>query len=71
MLFIDTQMLFPETLAYQQEVAERLSLTNVQVITASEAEIAAHDPDGTLHKVTRRLLRFPQDGAAGTCAVGL
>lgn len=50
-LFIDTQMLFPETLAYQQEVAERLSLTNVQVITASEAEIAAHDPDGTLHKV--------------------
>ena len=28
-----------------------LSLTNVQVITASEAEIAAHDPDGTLHKV--------------------
>lgn len=50
-LFIDTQMLFPETLAYQQEVAERLSLTNVQVITASDAEIAAHDPDGTLHKV--------------------
>ncbi|MCO6361217.1 phosphoadenylyl-sulfate reductase [Paracoccus sp. 08] len=50
-LFIDTQMLFPETLAYQQEVAERLSLTNVQVITASEAEIAAHDPEGTLHKV--------------------
>ena len=49
-LFIDTQMLFPETLAYQHEVAERLSLTNVQVITASEAEIAAHDPDGTLHK---------------------
>ncbi|KIX16827.1 phosphoadenylyl-sulfate reductase [Paracoccus sp. 228] len=50
-LFIDTQMLFPETLAYQHEVAERLSLTNVQVITASDAEIAAHDPDGTLHKV--------------------
>ncbi len=50
-LFIDTQMLFPETLAYQQKVAERLSLTNVQVITASEAEIAAHDPEGTLHKV--------------------
>ena len=49
-LFIDTQMLFPETLAYQHEVAERLSLTNVQVITASEAEIEGHDPDGTLHK---------------------
>ena len=50
-LFIDTQMLFPETLAYQQEVAAKLGLTNVQVITATGAEIAAHDPDGTLHKV--------------------
>ncbi len=71
-LFIDTQMLFPETLAYQQEVAERLSLTNVQVITASEAEIAAHDPDGNAAQgKPRRLLRFPQDGAAGTRAVGL
>ena len=50
-LFIDTQMLFPETLAYQREVSAKLGLTNVQVITASDAEIAAHDPDGTLHKV--------------------
>ena len=50
-LFIDTQMLFAETLAYQQEVSAKLGLTNVQVITASDAEIAAHDPDGTLHKV--------------------
>ncbi|MGP9804669.1 phosphoadenylyl-sulfate reductase [Paracoccus sp. NSM] len=49
-LFIDTQMLFPETLAYQREVSAKLGLTNVQVITASDAEIAAHDPDGTLHK---------------------
>lgn len=50
-LFIDTQMLFPETLAYQRDVAAKLGLTNVQVITATETEIAAHDPDGTLHKV--------------------
>ncbi|MFN4061681.1 MAG: phosphoadenylyl-sulfate reductase [Paracoccus hibiscisoli] len=50
-LFIDTQMLFAETLAYQQEVSAKLGLTNVQVISASDAEIAAHDPDGTLHKV--------------------
>lgn len=49
-LFIDTQMLFPETLAYQREVAGKLGLTNVQVISASQAEIAAHDPDGTLNK---------------------
>lgn len=50
-LFIDTQMLFPETLTYQQEIAAKLGLTNVQVVRASDAEIAAHDPDGTLHQV--------------------
>ena len=33
-LFIDTQMLFPETLDYQREVANKLGLTNVQVIRA-------------------------------------
>ncbi|MFN4102577.1 MAG: phosphoadenylyl-sulfate reductase, partial [Pararhodobacter sp.] len=49
-LFLDTLMLFPETLTYQREVAAKLGLTNVQVISASEAEIAAHDPDGTLNK---------------------
>ncbi|MGZ3215700.1 phosphoadenylyl-sulfate reductase [Paracoccus sp. T5] len=50
-LFIDTQMLFPETLDYQRQVAAKLGLTNVQVITASDEEIARNDPDGTLHKV--------------------
>ncbi len=50
-LFIDTQMLFPETVDYQREVSARLGLTNVQMIRASEVEIAHHDPDGTLHKV--------------------
>ncbi|TJZ90699.1 phosphoadenylyl-sulfate reductase [Paracoccus gahaiensis] len=49
-LFIDTQMLFPETLAYQRDVARRLALTNVQTITATDAEIAANDPDGTLNQ---------------------
>ena len=49
-LFIDTQMLFPETLAYQREVAAKLGLTDVRAIRADEAEVARHDPDGTLHK---------------------
>ncbi|MFD1882967.1 phosphoadenylyl-sulfate reductase [Paracoccus pacificus] len=49
-LFIDTQMLFPETLAYQAEVAEKLRLTDLRIIRASEAEIARHDPDGDLHQ---------------------
>ncbi|QPH53280.1 phosphoadenylyl-sulfate reductase [Pontivivens ytuae] len=49
-LFIDTEMLFPETLAYQQEVAEKLGLTNVQTVRASLTQLAAQDPDGTLHR---------------------
>lgn len=50
-LFIDTQMLFPETLDYQREVSARLGLTDVRVIRAGAAQVAAHDPDGTLHKL--------------------
>ena len=51
-LFIDTQMLFQETLDYQVSVSEKLGLTNVKVIRASQQEIALGDPDGTLHKVS-------------------
>ncbi|WP_299427565.1 phosphoadenylyl-sulfate reductase [uncultured Shimia sp.] len=50
-IFVDTEMLFTETLVYQQEVAERLHLDNVQVIRASDATLAAEDPDGTLHQL--------------------
>lgn len=46
-LFIDTEMLFTETLVYQTEVSKRLGLTNLRVIRA--ADIAAEDPDNTLH----------------------
>ena len=49
-LFIDTQMLFPETLEYQRDVSARLGLTNVQVIRADPAQVARQDPDGTLHQ---------------------
>jgi len=48
-LFIDTQMLFPETLDYQQEVAAKLGLTDVRVIRAPEDEVAQEDPYGALH----------------------
>jgi phosphoadenosine phosphosulfate reductase len=47
-LFIDTQMLFTETLVYQTEVSERLGLSNVQIIHAPD--IARRDPDGRLHQ---------------------
>jgi len=48
-IFIDTEMLFTETLVYQQELAERLGLSDLRIIRASDAEIDTADPDGTLH----------------------
>lgn len=47
-LFIDTMLLFPETLAYQQEISERLHLRDVRVIRASEASVKQRDPMGAL-----------------------
>ena len=49
-LFIDTEMLFAETLDYQHELTERLHLKNVKVIRASDEMKKLHDPDGTLHQ---------------------
>ncbi len=49
-LFIDTEMLFPETLNYQLELAERLRLTNVQTIKASKLMLQVQDPNNDLHK---------------------
>ncbi|MEX0276518.1 MAG: phosphoadenylyl-sulfate reductase [Ruegeria sp.] len=47
-LFVDTMMLFTETLEYQQEVSERLGLSNVQIIRADAEEIGRDDPYGAL-----------------------
>lgn len=49
-LFLDTEMLFPATLAYQREVAERLGLTSVQMIRPDRAGVFARDADGDLHR---------------------
>lgn len=49
-LFIDTHMLFQETLDYQTEVAEKLGLTEVRKITADPKALAFEDPDNTLHQ---------------------
>ncbi len=45
-IFVDTGMLFTETLVYQQEVAERLGLRDLRIIHAD----AGRDTDGTLHR---------------------
>jgi phosphoadenosine phosphosulfate reductase len=47
-VFIDTELLFTETLVYQQEVAERLGLRNLRILKSAETQVV--DPDNTLHK---------------------
>ena len=49
-LFVDTKMLFQETLDYQREVAEKLHLCDLRTIRASQARVNFEDPDGTLHQ---------------------
>jgi len=48
-LFIDTEMLFAETLAYQLELTERLRLGHVQVVRAGRAAVFERDNEGLLH----------------------
>jgi len=49
-LFLETGMLFPETLAYQQRLARDLGLTDVRLIRPDAEDLAADDPDGLLHR---------------------
>ena len=49
-LFLNTQMLFAETLDYQHDLAERLGLSNVQVIRPDRNDLLARDGDGLLHQ---------------------
>lgn len=48
-LFVDTQMMFQETLDYQQELAGHLGLTDVRRITAEFEAIRREDVFGRLH----------------------
>lgn len=49
-LFIDTNMLFQETLDYQQTVSEKLGLTDLRVVYASHTATSLTDPKGELHQ---------------------
>jgi phosphoadenosine phosphosulfate reductase len=49
-LFLDTQMLFAETLDYQKSVAAELGLQNVRRILPAPADVAAQDPKDDLHQ---------------------
>jgi len=48
-LFLDTEMLFAETLDYQVDVSEKLGLTDIRVIRPDRAELLRDDVDGILH----------------------
>ncbi len=48
-LFLDTEMLFEETLSYQRQVADDLGLMEVRVIRPDRTQVFLRDPDGALH----------------------
>ena len=48
-LFIDTELLFAETLDYQRALSRRLGLADTRVLRPSREELFAGDPDGLLH----------------------
>lgn len=49
-IFVDTRMLFQETLDYQRELAEKLHLCDIRTIRARKTRTDFEDPDGTLHQ---------------------
>jgi phosphoadenosine phosphosulfate reductase len=48
-LLIDTGYLFPETLAYRDQLAGQLGLTDIRSIAPDAAELAAQDAEGELN----------------------
>ncbi|MDX7952687.1 phosphoadenylyl-sulfate reductase [Lichenihabitans sp. Uapishka_5] len=47
-IFVDSGYLFPETLAYRDELVALLGLTDVRSVMATPEELAALDPEGFL-----------------------
>lgn len=48
-LFLDTGMLFAETLIYQRRLAQRLGLTNVQIVRPDPEDLLMRDTDAILY----------------------
>ena len=48
-LFVDTRMLFQETLAYQLELTEKFGLTDVRRVTPDPQQVRRNDVFGRLH----------------------
>lgn len=50
-LFVDTEMLFPETLVYQRTLAHDLGLRDMRVIKPAREQLLKEDVDGLLHQI--------------------
>jgi phosphoadenosine phosphosulfate reductase len=48
-IFLDTEMLFPETLAYQRAVSRQLGLKDIRIVTPDRNQVLTEDVDGILH----------------------
>ncbi len=49
-LFLETGQLFAQTIQYQEELSERLGLTDVRVVRPDPGKLARQDPNGDLWK---------------------
>jgi phosphoadenosine phosphosulfate reductase len=49
-IFLETGLLFGQTLDHRKRLAERLGLTDVRDIRPDAADLATHDPTGLLHR---------------------
>jgi phosphoadenosine phosphosulfate reductase len=54
-LFLDTEKLFPETLAYRDQLVHELKLTNLQNIHPDPDDLERVDPDGILNTFDKDL----------------
>lgn len=49
-IFLNTEMLFEQTLRYQREVTDYLNLTDVRVVSPTRESLILHDVDNLLHQ---------------------
>jgi phosphoadenosine phosphosulfate reductase len=54
-IFLDTEKLFPETLAYREQLVQELGLTNLVTARPDADDIARVDPDGLLNTFDKDL----------------
>lgn len=49
-IFLDTEKLFPETIAYRDRLVDELGLTDLRILKPAPSDLAAFDTKGDLHK---------------------